>query len=192
MIRNLYSLMLRLAAHRRALPALAVVSFLESSIFPVPPDAMLIPMVLARPDRAFLIASVCLAASVMGGLLGYVIGATAFDALGGPILQFLGQSSSTEGFVSAYNTHGAWAVLFAGLTPFPYKIITILSGATGLSLPIFIVSSIIARGLRFFLVAALLWKYGDAVREFIEKRLGTVIMLVFAAAVTLYLLEKTW
>ncbi len=153
---------------------------------------MLIPMVLARPDRAFSIASVCLAGSVAGGLAGYVIGASAFDQLGGPILNLLGQSSAADEFIAAYNARGAWVVLFAGLTPFPYKIITILSGAAGLSLPVFVVSSIIARGLRFFLVAALLWKYGDAVREFIERRLGTIMALVFLAAFAFYFLLRSW
>ena len=190
MMRRLYIFTMRLAEHRLALPALAAVSFFESSVFPIPPDAMLIPMVLARPDRAFLIAGVCLASSVLGGLFGYLIGALAFDQLGEPILALFGSAHSAEKFMETYNSYGAWAVLFAGLTPFPYKIITILSGASGLSLPVFIVSSIIARGIRFFLVAGLLWRYGERARKLIEKHLGAVLAAALAAAVIIYAAAK--
>ncbi|MGB3406187.1 MAG: YqaA family protein [Jannaschia sp.] len=172
MIRSLYDWTLRLAGHPRALWALAFVSFIESSFFPIPPDIMLIPMILAAPRRAWLIAGVCTVSSVLGGLLGYAIGALAFDTLGEPILTALGKADSFQGFTDRYNAFGAWAVLIAGITPFPFKVITILSGLTGLSLPVFIVSSIIARGLRFFIVAALLWKFGAPIRDFIERRLG--------------------
>ena len=121
MIRFLYDLTMRLAAHRWALPLLAVISFLESSVFPIPPDVMLIPMVLAQPRRAFLIAGICLLASVLGGLLGYIVGALAFDQFGAPILQFFGQEHAADEFIKTYNQYGAWAVLFAGLTPFPLQ-----------------------------------------------------------------------
>ena len=174
MIRRLYDWTLALASHPRALWALAFVSFIESSVFPIPPDLMLIPMVLATPRRAWLIALVCTVSSVLGGLLGYAIGALAFDTLGEPILTALGKADSFAGFTDRYNEYGAWAVLIAGVTPFPYKVITILSGVTGLSLPVFIVASIIARGLRFFVVAALLWRFGLPIRDFIERRLGLV------------------
>lgn len=187
MIRNLYNFTLRQAEHRFALYILAIVSFLESSVFPIPPDVLLIPMVLARPQRAFLIASVCLVSSVLGGLLGYLIGALAFEQLGQPILELLGTTQEIERFKSAYNNYGAWAVLFAGLTPFPYKLITILSGATGLSLPVFIVSSIVARGIRFFMIAILLWRYGDVARRFIDRHLGTILVTLFAVLVVIYL-----
>ncbi|UWQ16596.1 YqaA family protein [Jannaschia sp. M317] len=174
MIRSLYDWTLNLASHPRALWALAFVSFIESSVFPIPPDIMLIPMILAAPHRAWLIAGVCTVASVLGALGGYAIGALAFETLGEPVLTALGKADSFEGFTQRYNDYGAWAVLIAGITPFPFKVITILSGTTGLSLPVFIVSSIIARGIRFFIVAALLWKFGAPIRDFIEKRLGLV------------------
>ncbi len=190
MIRNLYDFTMRLAEHRFALPALAAVSFLESSVFPVPPDAMLIPMVLARPRRAFLIAGVCLLSSVLGGLFGYLIGAAAFGQIGEPVLRLFGTARSVEHFMETYNSYGAWAVLFAGITPFPYKIVTILSGATGLSLPIFVVSSIIARGIRFFLVAALLWRYGESAKKLIERHLGIVLTVCLASAAAVYVMVK--
>ncbi|MFQ5437534.1 MAG: YqaA family protein [Paracoccaceae bacterium] len=183
MLRRLYDWTLALAETRYALWALAAVSFAESSFFPIPPDILLIPLILARPSRAFALAGVCLAASVAGALLGYFIGAELFDAIGRPMLEFYGKTSYFDAFSEQYNTYGAWVVLMAGVTPFPYKVITILSGATALNLPVFIIASIIARGLRFFIVAALLWKFGAPIREFIERRLG----LMFALFVVLLL-----
>ncbi|GIT92176.1 hypothetical protein JANAI62_26340 [Jannaschia pagri] len=131
-------------------------------------------MILAAPHRAWLIAGVCTVASVLGGVAGYFIGALAFETIGEPVLTALGKADSFDGFTDRYNDYGAWAVLIAGITPFPFKVITILSGTTGLSLPVFIVSSIVARGLRFFIVAGLLWKFGPPIRTFIEDRLGLV------------------
>ncbi|MEP2782803.1 MAG: YqaA family protein [Pseudoruegeria sp.] len=183
MIRRLYEWTLSLAQSRYALWALAVVAFVESSVFPIPPDVLMIPMILARPKQAWLIATIALIGSVLGALLGYFIGAVLFEALGQPILTFYGKDVFFDEFAQRYNDYGPWAVLIAGVTPFPFKVITILSGTTGLSLPVFIVSSIIARSIRFFLVAGLLWKFGDPIREFIERRLN----LVFIAFVVILL-----
>ena len=180
MLRSLYDWTIRLAETPHALWALAALAFLESSVFPIPPDLMLIPMVLARPRRAFLIAGVCTAASVLGGLFGYWIGAVLFDSVGQPVLEFYGKQNRFEEFRATYNDWGAWAVLVAGITPFPFKVITILSGYTGLSLPVFFVASIIARGFRFFVVAALLWQFGAPIRGFIEQRLGLLFPLFMA------------
>ncbi|MGR3756462.1 MAG: YqaA family protein [Tranquillimonas sp.] len=180
MLRSLYDWTIRLAETPHALWALAALAFLESSVFPIPPDLMLIPMVLARPRRAFLIAGVCTAASVLGGLFGYWIGAVLFDSVGQPVLEFYGKQNRFEEFRATYNAWGAWAVLVAGITPFPFKVITILSGYTGLSLPVFFVASIIARGFRFFVVAALLWQFGAPIRGFIEQRLGLLFTLFMA------------
>lgn len=177
MIRKLYNWTISLAEHPRALWALALVAFVESSVFPIPPDILMIPMIVARPSRAFVIAGVAMVASVLGGMLGYYIGAVMFDSIGQPVLEFYGKTERFDEFATRYNEWGAWAVLIAGVTPFPYKVITILSGTTGLSLPVFILSSIIARGLRFFLIAALLWKFGTPIRDFIERRLGLVFTL---------------
>lgn len=179
MIRRLYDWTLSLAAHRHATWALAIMAFLESSVFPIPPDLLMIPMILARPSRAFVIAGLCTAASVLGGIAGYWIGAGLFEQVGRPVLEFYGKDARFGEFSAAYNEWGAWAVLIAGVTPFPFKVITILSGSTGLSVPVFVAASVVARGLRFFVVAALLWKFGPPIRDFIERRLG----LVFTALV---------
>ena len=183
MIQRLYNWTLSLAEHGHALWVLAFVSFLESSMFPIPPDIIMIPMIIARPNRAFVIAGVALVASVIGGLLGYAIGALAFEALGEPILTALGKADAMSEFSTRFNDVGFWAVLIAGVTPFPYKVITIMSGVTAMPLATFIATSILARGLRFFLVALLLWKFGAPVRDFIEKRLP----LMFTLAVALLL-----
>ena len=184
MIRRLYDWTLSMAAHPHALWVLAFVSFIESSVFPIPPDILMIPMIIAAPRRAFLIAFVCMAASVVGGIAGYMIGAFLFDAIGQPVLDFYGKADSVAEFNARFNEWGAWAVLVAGITPFPYKVITIMSGWTGLSLPVFVVSSIVARGFRFFILAALLWKFGAPIRTFIEKYLGLLftlfVILLFA------------
>jgi len=138
---------------------------------------LMIPMILARPSRAWLIATVALVSSVVGGLLGYAIGALAYEQIGQPILESLGKVHAMEEFATRFNDFGFWAVLTAGVTPFPYKVITIMSGWTGMPLGTFIATSILARGLRFFLVAALLWKFGAPVRDFIERRLGLMFTL---------------
>ncbi|PQO22853.1 cytochrome B [Rhodobacteraceae bacterium WD3A24] len=177
MIRALYDRTIALAGSRHALWALAVVAFVESSVFPIPPDVLMIPMIIARPTRAFVIAGVALAASVLGGMLGYYIGWGLFESVGRPVLEFYGKDAYFAEFAARYNEWGAWAVLVAGVTPFPYKVITILSGATGLSLPVFMVASVLARGLRFFVVAALLWRFGAPVRDFIERRLTLLFTL---------------
>ncbi len=190
MLRSLYDWTVALARSRHALWALAVVAFLESSVFPIPPDVMMIPMILAAPRRAFLIASVACAASVSGGLLGYYIGAGVFEAVGRPVLEFYGKDAYFAEFRDHYNAWGAWAVLIAGITPFPFKVITILSGATGLSLPVFITASILARGVRFFLVAALLWKFGLPIRDFIERHLGPVFTVFMVLLVGGFVLVR--
>ena len=183
MLRRIYDWTLSLSAHPQALWALAVVAFLESSIFPIPPDVLMIPMIIAAPRRAWLIAGVATASSVLGGLAGYWIGAGLFEQVGRPILELYGKGDRFDEFSDWYNRFGAWAVLVAGVTPFPFKVITILSGTTGLSLPVFIVAAIIARGLRFFLVAALLRAFGPPIRDFIERRLGLVFTLFCVALI---------
>ncbi len=177
MLRSLYDWTIRLAEHPRALWALAIVAFVESSFFPIPPDVLMIPMILARPSRAWLIAGVALVASVLGGLLGYAIGAFAYESIGQPILEAMGKAHAMEEFNTRFNDFGFWAVLAAGVTPFPYKVITIMSGWTGMPIGTFVATSILARALRFFLVAGLLWKFGEPIRDFIEKRLGLMFTL---------------
>jgi membrane protein YqaA with SNARE-associated domain len=176
-LRALYDWTISLAGHRHALWVLAAVSFVESSVFPIPPDVLMIPMIIATPHRAFLIAGVCTLASVLGGMAGYGIGFFFYEQIGAPILESLGKGDAMAEFNTRFNDVGFWAVLIAGLTPFPYKVITIMSGWTAMPLGTFIVTSIIARGLRFFIVAALLWKFGAPIRDFIERRLGLMFTL---------------
>ncbi|WP_438956856.1 YqaA family protein [Cognatiyoonia sp.] len=177
MIKGLYNWTMGLAQSRHALWALAIVAFVESCFFPIPPDVLMIPMIIARPSKAFLIAGIATVASVLGGLLGYYIGYALFELAGQPIFDFYGKGDAVAEFSARYNEHGAWAVLIAGVTPFPFKVITIMSGVTQLSLPVFIVSAILARALRFFFVATLLWKFGAPIRDFMEKRLGLMFTL---------------
>jgi membrane protein YqaA with SNARE-associated domain len=178
MLRRFYNWILNLAGHRNAVPALATVSFIESSIFPIPPDVMLIPMILADRTRAFRIAFICTVASVLGGLLGYCIGVYLFEEVGHPLLEFYGFAPKFAEFQIKYNNWGAWAVFIAGVTPFPYKVITILSGVTALNLAIFISASLAARGLRFFIIAGLLWKFGEPIRNLIENYMGLLFILL--------------
>ncbi len=177
MIRKLYDWTMSLADTRYALWALAFIAFIESSVFPIPPDVLMIPMIIARPSRAFLIAAVATVSSVLGGLLGYYIGFGLLDTIGRPVLEFYGKAAYFDDFANRYNEYGAWAVLIAGVTPFPFKVITIASGATQLSLPVFVISALLARALRFFLVATLLWKFGTPIRTFIERYLGYLFVL---------------
>lgn len=178
MIRRLYDWTMGLAGHRRATWALGGVSFAESSFFPIPPDVVLIPMILANRQRAFYYAMICTITSVLGGFAGYMIGSFLFEALGQPLLEIYGALEKFQEFSAQYNDQGAWIVFFFGVTPFPYKVITIASGATDLSLGVFIAASVAARGLRFFMVAGLLWWFGEPIRSFIEKYLG-ILTIVF-------------
>lgn len=180
MLQKLYNWTLHKAAHPKALWILAVLSFTESSFFPIPPDVLLIPMVLAARTKAWRIALTCSIASLLGGLFGYAIGFYFFDTVGQSLINFYGLQEKFDWFRLAYNEKGAWIVAMAGFTPIPYKIFTIASGFTGLSLNTFIIASALSRTARFFLVAALLWKYGAPIQNFIEKRLGLLSLLFFA------------
>ncbi len=183
MIRRLYDWTLTMADHRHALWVLAFVAFIESSVFPIPPDVIMIPMILAAPHRAWIIAGVALVASVLGGVLGYAIGAFAYDSIGQPILAAMGKAEAMEAFNTRFNDVGFWAVLAAGVTPFPYKVITIMSGWTAMPFATFMATSVLARGMRFFIVAALLYKFGAPIRDFIEKRLGMMFTIFMAALI---------
>ncbi len=177
MIRGLYNWTMGLAEHPRALWALFMVSFIESSFFPIPPDILMIPMIIARPNKAWLIAGVCTIASVLGALLGYYIGWGLLETVGRPIIDFYGKEESFEAVTQLFRDNGAMAVIVAGVTFLPFKVVTIVAGVAGMSVPVFIASAIFARALRFFVVAALLWKFGEPIRDFIEKRLGLMFVL---------------
>ncbi len=181
MLRKLYDWTLRQAARPNALGVLGVVSFAESSFFPVPPDVLLIPMVLAQRARAWLIAGVCTAASVVGGVFGYAIGLYLFDTVGQWVIGLYGLERAAEQFRAFYDEWGLWVILIKGLTPIPFKIVTIMSGAAHFDMATFIAASVVTRGARFFLVAALLKRYGPPISAFIEKRL-TLLFLAFLAA----------
>lgn len=174
MLQRIYDWTMRLAASPNALWALVAVAFIESSIFPIPPDLLLIPMVLADPKSAWRLAAIATLSSVIGGYLGYAIGYYAFAAIGEPILQFYHVMDKYEALKASFDQWGAWIIIIKGMTPIPYKLITIASGAFHFDLATFTIASIISRALRFFLVAALLWWFGEPVRLFIERRLSLV------------------
>jgi membrane protein YqaA with SNARE-associated domain len=180
MLRRLYNWCIDAAGKPHAALILGCVSFAESSFFPVPPDAMLIPMALARPDRAFFFAALCTATSVAGGILGYFIGAELYATAGQWLIHLYGYGDKVDAFRDAYAHYGAWIILLKGLTPIPYKIVTITSGFAGFNFGLFIVLSVITRGARFYLVAFLLNRYGDRARHVLEERLGlwTAIFLM--------------
>jgi membrane protein YqaA with SNARE-associated domain len=174
---------LSLAAKPSAPYALAAVSFAESSFFPVPPDVMLVPMMLARPDKAWFYAAICTAASVLGGLLGYAIGALFYETLGAWIFQALHLTEGAEAFRQSYAVYGHWVILLKGLTPIPYKLVTITSGFAEYNLFWFVVLSIITRGARFFMVALLMSRFGPAIKTIIDRHFNLVAGLAIAAIV---------
>jgi len=193
MIRRAYDWTLRTAAHPKAPHALFWVAFAESSIFPVPPDAMLIPMVLANRAKAWTYAAICTVGSVIGGIVGYAIGYFLYETLGQWVINLYGLAAQAEIYRQAYNDWGLWIILIKGLTPIPYKIVTIASGAAAFDIWVFIAASIVTRGLRFLMVAGLLYAFGDPIREFIERRLTLlttmfVICLIGGFVVVRYLI----
>lgn len=169
---------------------MGVVSFAESSFFPIPPDVMLIPMVLANRRKAFTIAAVCTVTSVLGGLLGYAIGYYFFETIGAWVVKTYGLQAGLEKFRHQYAEWGVWVILIKGLTPIPYKLVTIASGAAHFDLFTFVWASIVTRGARFFIVSALLWKYGDPIRTFIEKRFTLVSWAFLIALVGGFVVVK--
>lgn len=180
MLRSLYDRTVQLANHPSALWVLAVVAFTESSFFPIPPDVMLIPMVLANPRKAWLFAGVCTVASVAGGFFGYAIGYFFFETAGKWVIEAYGLQAAFENFQQLFNEWGLWATVIGGLTPVPYKLVTIASGAAHFDLLTFGLASLATRGGRFFVVAALLYFIGDPIRLFVEKHL-TLVTTAFVA-----------
>ncbi len=172
MLRRLYDWCIAASGKPHASWIMGVVSFVESSFFPIPPDVMLIPMSLARPDRAYFYATLCTVTSVAGGILGYVIGAYLYDSLGLWLMQLYGYGAKVEAFREAYAEWGAWIILLKGMTPIPYKIVTIASGFAAYPILPFILLSFVARGMRFYLLAFLLSRYGPQARVILEERLG--------------------
>jgi membrane protein YqaA with SNARE-associated domain len=176
-LRGLYNWVLKLAASKRAEPWLFGVSFAESSFFPIPPDVMLAPMCFARPERAYRYALVCTIASVLGAMLGYAIGYLLFESVGSAIISFFGYGGKEASLRAQYAEAGAWIIFLKGLTPIPFKLVTIVSGAMAFSIPIFIAACLITRGLRFFAVAWVCKTYGPQLAPIIEKRIGLFLLL---------------
>ena len=192
MIRPLYDWTMRQAERKNAVWALAAVSFIESSVFPIPPDILLIPMVLANRSKAFVFAGICTLASVLGGWLGYAIGFFLFESIGRQIFTAYHVMDTYLRLQDAFHDWGVWIIIVKGMTPIPFKLLTIASGAFHFSLLWFTIAAVISRSVRFFLVAALLWKYGESVRIFIERRLTLVttafVVLAIAGALAVKLL----
>ena len=189
MFRKLYDWVMGLAGSRHAPASLAVVSFAESSFFPIPPDVMLAPMVLARPDRAFVYAGICTAASVVGGLLGYAIGFY-LEPVGLWLLSVLGKADTFEASKALFQQHGAWVILIKGLTPIPFKLITIASGIFQFNLALFLALCVVTRGARFFLVAFVLKRWGPPMLAIVEKRLALFTVLFLALLVGAFFMVK--
>ena len=192
MLRPLYNWCIDAAGKPYAVWILGAVSFAESSFFPAPPDIMLIPMSLARPERAWTYATVCTLTSVAGGVLGYAIGSVLYDTVGHWLIHLYGYGDKVEAFRAAYARYGAVIILVKGLTPIPYKIVTITSGFAGYNIWLFILCSIVARGMRFYFTALVLNRYGARVRAIIEERLGLwftigVVVLVGGIIAAVYI-----
>ena len=183
LLHRMYAWCMAAAGKRHAVWTMGAVSFAESSIFPIPPDVMLIPMSLARPDRAYALAAWCTLTSVAGGVLGYAIGALLYDSVGQWLIQLYGYGDKVDAFRAAYAEWGAWIILLKGLTPIPYKVVTITSGFASYNLGLFILFSIVARAMRFFVLAFLLHRYGQKARAIIERRLGLWVALGAAVVV---------
>jgi membrane protein YqaA with SNARE-associated domain len=197
LLRRLYEWCVAASDKPYALWIMAAIAFAESSFFPVPPDVMLIPMALARPRRAYLFAALCTVASVAGGILGYAIGALLYDSVGAWLIHLYGYGDKVATFRTAYAQWGAWIILLKGLTPIPYKIVTITSGFAGYNIWLFIGFSIVARGMRFYVEGLVLNRYGARVREVIEKRLTfwvtlAVVVLIAGFVVIVYLPSMSW
>jgi membrane protein YqaA with SNARE-associated domain len=190
MIERLYRWVLSLAASKNAEWALGVVAFVESSFFPLPPDLVLIPMAIARRERAFWFAFICTVGSVLGGLLGYAIGALLYDTVGQWLIHIYGLEDKAAQFHAMYDKYGLWVILIKGLTPIPYKLVTIVSGIAHFNVWVFVAASIVTRGLRFFIVAALIRQFGAPIQAFIERRLTLVFLVVLVCVIGGYALLR--
>lgn len=190
MIKKLYKKLLEWGEHRHAVKTLAGVSFIGSTVFPIPPDLFLAPVVLARPNQWWRWAAICTLASVAGAVVGYIMGALAYEWIARPIIEFYGAFDSYHQVQEWYYIYGGWGLLMASITPFPYKIVTIFSGVVQFNIFAFILISLIGRSIRFFLVSFLLWRCGESIQHFIEKRLGIVTTLVCLVLLALFFIIR--
>ena len=189
-LRNLYNWTLDKASHKKASWFLVLVSFTESSFFPIPPDIILIPMILAKSLKAWFYAFICTISSVLGGILGYAIGYFFYSNIGLIIIEFYGLNDSFNVFENYYSQYGIWIVLGASFTPFPFKFITIASGVFNLNIFLFVIVAIIGRGLRFYIVALLLFIFGKIIKKLIEKYFNLIASLFFILLIGSILLLK--
>lgn len=190
LMRSCYDKTMQLMAGKKAVSALCMLSFAESSFFPIPPDILMIPLILKQRAQAFRIAFLCTLFSVLGGAFGYLIGLFLYDSIAVPALNYFGAMASFERVKQLYIDYGGWIVLGAGITPLPYKLITIASGVMGMNFLSFMVVSLIGRGIRFFLVAALLWKWGEPMKAYIERNLGWLSVVFFILLIGAFFLIK--
>lgn len=190
MMKKAYDWMMRLAGSDRAPQALFWVSFIESSFFPIPPDVMLVPMCIADRLKSWRFAAIATIGSVIGGAFGYALGYYAFESIGQPILKFYGKADSFGDFAQWFNEWGVWIILIKGMTPFPYKVLTITAGVTHMPFMEFMIASIGARAMRFYLVAALLYFFGEPIRDFIERRLSLVTTVAVILLVSGFIAVK--
>ncbi len=190
MMRWMYDKTMSLMSGKRAIGALCALSFAESSFFPIPPDVLMIPLVIKQREKAFRIAFLCTLFSVLGGAFGYAIGMFLYDTVAAPLLNWAGWMAQFESVKAAYIKYDGWIVFGAGLTPFPYKLVTIASGVMEMNFALFMIASVIGRGMRFFLVAGLLYKWGEPMRQYIEKNLAWLSILFFVLLVGAFFLIK--
>ena len=188
--RFLYDWTLKKSSHPKAKWFLAIIAFSESSFFPIPPDIILIPMIIAKKTKAWLYAFICTFSSVLGGVTGYVIGYFFYTSIGILIVEAYGLSDSFNSFEQYYNNYGIWIVLGAGFTPFPFKFITIASGVFNLNIILFIIVSIFARGLRFYLIAILLFIFGERIKKIVDNYFNLLTILFFILLIGSVLLIK--
>ncbi len=192
MLRRLYDGTMRLAGHPHAVWMLVAVAFAESLFFPVPVDALLLPMVLAAPERAWRYAATATAGSVAGGIAGYGAGVFLFDTVGAPMLRFYGYGEAFAEAQALYNAYGGLIVFTAAFSPIPYKVFTLASGVAGTDFGAFVLASALGRGLRFFIIAALLWRFGTPIRAFVERRLGLLTLAFVTLLVAGFLLLRVF
>ena len=179
----LYDWTMQLANNPRAIWLLGFVSFIEAIFFPIPPDVLLIPMILANIKRAWLYAFVTTITSVIGGLVGYAIGYLAYEQIAEPLLLNLGKQAAMSLFSSSINENGFLIVLTAGISPIPFKVVSVMSGFTQMPVFVFLLSALLGRATRFFVVATLLKYYGETIKSFIETYLGWLFLFFIALIV---------
>ncbi|UCE78317.1 MAG: DedA family protein [Nitrospiraceae bacterium] len=189
-LRKLYDWVLQWAETPYALPALFLLAFAESSFFPVPPDVLLITLAIGIPKKSFRYAFMCTVGSVLGGILGYIIGLTVMDTIGMPILRFYGVMEKYEYIQTLYMNYDAWAVGLAGFTPIPYKVFTIAAGAFKIDFPVFVMASLAGRAGRFFLVSAFIYFFGASVKTFIDRYFNLLTIIFFILLVVGFLAVK--